>query len=54
MALKSLEIASDGLLASGNSLSMAVRGLLDTGVIIIAAANKFKGFMTNMGRMGMR
>lgn len=37
MALNSLEIASDGLLASGNSLSMAVRGLLGTSAAVVAA-----------------
>lgn len=32
--LKSLEIASDGCLSFGNSLSLAVRGLLATGGIV--------------------
>lgn len=35
MALNSLEISSDGLLASGNSLSIVVRGLLRTSVAAI-------------------
>ena len=34
MALKSLEIASDGLLAGGNSLAIAVRGFLTPAVIL--------------------
>ncbi len=50
MALNSLEIASDGLLAAGNSLSMAVRGLLNTSGIV-AAAEKFVGFVRDVGRL---
>lgn len=50
MALKSLEIASDGLLAGGNSLSIAVRGLLRTSAIV-AALGKVVHFHHNLGRL---
>lgn len=52
MALKSLEIATDGLLKTGgvNSLSMAVRGLLATAVVAAIKA-RYVGFHSNLGKM---
>lgn len=52
MALKSLEMASDGLLSTGgrNSLVMAAQGMLGSGVIA-AVAQKFRGFAANVGRL---
>lgn len=51
--MNSLEIASDGLLRA-NSLSMAIRGLLDTTGVIVVVTEKFRGFISNIGRMGIR
>ena len=52
MALVSLEIASDGMLRTGGlqSLSMSVRGLLNTGVVA-ATLKLFEGLRRNVGRM---
>lgn len=49
MALISLEIASDGLLASGNSLSIAARGLLTVASVVSDAALKYIGLVSNIG-----
>lgn len=52
MALRSIEIASDGLLASGNSLSIAVQGLLRTSAITVVrfVLGGITGFWTGRRR----
>jgi len=50
MALRPIEIVTDGLLASGNSLSIAVRGLLRTSAVVVAA-QKLIGYVMNVGQL---